>query len=126
MGLQQFNEKSVKFLADIKESLTSVTKISLAAAWKFLQTAIAQLVIIIEETLGDVLAGPEKKAQAMAVAEQVVDTLLVAVVIPFIPALVKPILNKYIKQIFMQIVSGSIDAIVSTFHTTNVFPPKVQ
>ena len=35
------------------------------------------------------------------------------------------LLNRYIKQIFMQIVSGSIDAIVSTFHTTKVFPPKV-
>jgi hypothetical protein len=124
LGLQEFKEKTKLFLDEIQALLVDKVSLSLSASWNILQQAVAKLVIIIEENLGDLFAGTEKKAEAMKIAEQMIDMILVITVVPFVPVLIKPLFSRYIKNVLMQIASGSIDAIVSTFRATNVFPSK--
>jgi hypothetical protein len=125
-------------LADIKTSaedlidklklklLTLKTKLSLSGAWQIIQESLANVVLLIEQKAGEVLSGPDKKAAAMLIISNVIDVVVVAVDIPFVPELVEKQFDVFIKKFLLAIASGSIDALVSTFHSTNVFPPKEE
>jgi hypothetical protein len=40
---------------------------------------------------------------------------------PFVPQVLQPIIQKYVKQILMLLVSATIDALVTTFRNSGIF-----
>ena len=109
---------------DIKLKLTN-SKFPLASVWKLLQESIAKVVLLIEQK-AQVLAGPDKKAAAMLIVSNIIDVAAVAIDIPFVPDIVEAQLESIVKSLLLTIASGSIDALVSTFKDTGIFPPKKE
>jgi hypothetical protein len=70
------------------------------------------------------LAGTEKKDIAIEYINNFYDKAFFVVDIPFVPALIEPIIHKYIKKILMIMVSASIDATVTIFRETGIFLKK--
>jgi hypothetical protein len=124
--LENLKAKFDVLLAAVSTELATLgdsSKVALGAAWKIVQESVAQAVLVIEAEIGDSLSGPEKKQAAMDYVGQVIDMVTKFIDIPYVPEWVEGILDKYLKMLLLQIASGSIDAIVSTFHSTGVFPP---
>lgn len=127
MSLEKLNLEAKSLCENIRENIKNLgRKLRLRDAWKIVQTAVGQVVILIQSNVGDALSGPEKKAYAMRVIGAVVDIVCAVVVIPGIPLWVNGLLGKYIKQFLLEVADGSIDAIVSTFHATGVFEQKKE
>ena len=116
-------EKAENLHRELKESLQKLKSVALSEAWKTLQLVTASVVQIIEST-GENLAGTEKKAIAIEYINSFYDKVFLVIDIPFVPALVEPIIHRYIKKILMIMVSASIDAIVTIFKETGVFLKK--
>lgn len=108
-----------------KVSLGEVKKVALAQAWKILQLAVANIIQKIEQS-GDGLAGKDKKTIAMELLSNFYDSVFVVVDIPFVPALIEPIIRNSIKNILMILVGSTIDAMVTTFRSVGIFPNKPQ
>lgn len=98
---------------------------ALQEAWKVLQLVVATVVQIIENVATE-LSGPDKKALALDLIEKFYDTTFVVVDVPFVPNFLEPALHKHIKKILLTLVSGSIDATVTTFRSVGVFRPKLN
>lgn len=49
------------------------------------------------------------------------DQVFTVVNFPFVPKLLQPIIQKYVKQLLMLLVSASIDALVTTFRNAGIF-----
>lgn len=127
--LENLKPKIDEIIAEVQTELASLgdsAKVGLSAAWKIIQESIGKVVIAIQEQIGDSLSGPEKKQAALDYIGQVIDVVAKYIDLPYVPEWVEAILDKYLKMLLLQIASGSIDAIVSTFHTTGVFPPKKE
>lgn len=109
-----------KLIIQAKSSLNEVKVVAIAQAWKILQLAVASTIQVIENTATD-LAGKDKKVIAMELLSKFYDSVFVVVDIPFVPALVEPIIHRYVKSFLMILVSSTIDAMVTTFRHTGVF-----
>lgn len=108
---------------ETKASLTEVKKFALSEVWKILQLLTAVVIQLIEK-LGDNLSSPEKKQLAMELIGSFYDNIFKVIDIPWVPALVEPIIHSHVKSFLMMLVSAGIDAMVSTFRQVGVFKPK--
>lgn len=127
MSLEDIKTGAQALIDNLKVKLAELKgRLSLSSAWKIIQESLAKIVLLIEQKAGEILSGPDKKAAAMLIISNVIDVVVVAVDVPFVPELVEKQFDVFIKKFLMAIASGSIDALVSTFHSTNVFPPKEE
>lgn len=115
-----------KLIEQAKLSLNEVKKVAIDQAWKILQLAIASTIQLIEKTQTE-LAGKDKKVIAMDLLSKFYDGVFVVIDIPFVPAVLEPIIHRYVKAFLMILVSSTIDAMVTTFRHTGVFvDPSAQ
>jgi len=127
MGADEVTKETDTFCDRLREQFISVgRKVKLWEAWRIIQGAIANTVLLIEREIGKSLSGPEKKAQAMASVEKVVKLVCNIIDLPVVPEWVEAYIDTYLQRFLMEVASGSIDAIVKTFHDTGVFPPKKE
>jgi len=89
-------------------------------AWNVLQLATVDIIQSIEIN-SPTLKGADKKTLAMAMISNFYDQVFTVVNFPFVPKPLQPIIQKYVKQILMLLVSSSIDALVITFRNTGIF-----
>lgn len=109
-----------RLIDQAKLSIQEVKTVAIAQAWKILQLAVASIVQVLELT-GQNLTGPEKKILAMDLLSQFYDSVFTVISIPFVPAALQPIIQKYVKSFLMILVGATIDAMVTTFRSTGVF-----
>lgn len=103
-----------------KEFLKTVKAVAVPQAWHILELAIAEVIQNIQEN-NPSLAGADKKVLAMNMLSSFYDQVFTVVNFPFVPKLLQPIIQKYVKQLLMLMVSASIDAMVTTFRKTGIF-----
>lgn len=90
-----------------------------------MQLAVARTIQAIENAANG-LTGKDKKAAAMELLSKFYDSVFIVVDIPFVPAIVEPIIHRYVKSFLMILVSSTIDAMVTTFRQTGIFvDPRV-
>ena len=92
-------------------------------AWRILQIAVAKIIQRIEQVAID-LSGKDKKTVAMGLLSSFYDSVFLVVDIPFVPNVLEPIIHRHIKSFLMILVGSTIDAMVTTFRDTGVFPSK--
>lgn len=123
---QDVIKKEVQLLIDrTKESLGEVKRFAISEVWKILQLLISVVVRLIEN-LGEDLSSPDKKKLALELIGSFYDKIFTVVDIPWVPALVEPIIHNHVKSFLMLLVSSGIDAMVTTFRQVGVFKPKVN
>lgn len=103
-----------------KEILKSAKSVAMPQAWNILQLAVAEVIQNIEDNNPN-LRGADKKTLAMAMLSNFYDQVFTIINFPFVPKLLQPIIQKYVKQILMLLVSSSIDALVTTFRNAGIF-----
>jgi hypothetical protein len=113
-----------KLIATTKVKVQEVKRIAVDEAWKILQLATATIIQIIE-SIGNDLAGPDKKALAMELLNKFYDSVFTVVDIPVVPNFLEPMIHKYVKAFLMVLLSATIDALVTTFRNAGVFIKKV-
>ena len=108
---------------ETKKSVAEVKSFAISEVWKILQLLTAVVIQLIEN-LGDNLSSPEKKELALELIGSFYDKIFMVVDIPWVPALVEPIIHSHVKSFLMLLVSSGIDAMVATFRQVGVFKPK--
>jgi hypothetical protein len=103
-----------------KEALKTAKNIAVPEAWNILQLAVADIIQNIENNNPN-LAGADKKVLAMNMVFSFYDQVFTMVNFPFVPVMLQPIIQKYVKQLLMIMIGASIDAMVTTFRNTGVF-----
>ena len=120
----QTQNLSVNNLGDLvikaKQVLDAAKAVAMPQAWKILQLATAEVIQSIENN-SPTLKGADKKTLAMTMISNFYDQVFTVVNFPFVPKLLQPIIQKYVKQILMLLVSASIDALVTTFRNAGIF-----
>jgi hypothetical protein len=115
---------SVNDLGDLvikaKQVLDAAKAVAMPQAWKILQLATADVIQSIENN-SPTLKGADKKTLAMTMISNFYDQVFTVVNFPFVPKVLQPIIQKYVKQILMLLVSASIDALVTTFRNAGIF-----
>ncbi len=71
-----------------------------------------------------VLTSPEKKKEALDAAGLFYDNYIEKFDLPYVPNIIEPLVDKYIKLIFLMLASGSIDATVATLRQFNIIKTK--
>jgi hypothetical protein len=89
-------------------------------AWNVLQLATAEVIQRIEDS-DPALKGADKKILAMTMISNFYDQVFTIINFPFVPQILQPIIQKYVKQILMLLVSATIDALVTTFRNSGIF-----
>jgi len=107
-------------VAKAKEILKSAKAVAMPQAWNILQLATAEVVQKIEEN-NPSLKGVDKKTLAMGMISKFYDQVFTIINFPFVPQVLQPIIQKYVKQILMLLVSATIDALVTTFRNSGIF-----
>jgi hypothetical protein len=107
-------------VAKAKQILDAAKAVAMPQAWKILQLATADVIQSIENN-SPTLKGADKKTLAMTMISNFYDQVFTVVNFPFVPKLLQPIIQKYVKQILMLLVSASIDALVTTFRNAGIF-----
>lgn len=119
------NPELENLINESKTALNEVKRVAIAQAWKILQLAVARTIQAIENAANG-LTGKDKKAAAMELLSKFYDSVFIVVDIPFVPAIVEPIIHRYVKSFLMILVSSTIDAMVTTFRQTGIFvDPRV-
>lgn len=123
MQSQNLNELVQK----AKELLNRTKEIAIPQAWNILQLAVADTIQAIQANNPN-LVGSDKKLLAMNMISEFYDQVFTIINFPFVPKILQPIIQKYVKQLLMLFVSASIDAMVTTFKNTGIFitTPKVS
>jgi hypothetical protein len=103
-----------------KEILKSAKAVAMPQAWNILQLATAEVIQNIEDN-NPSLKGVDKKTLAMTMISKFYDQVFTIINFPFVPQVLQPIIQKYVKQILMLLVSATIDALVTTFRNSGVF-----
>jgi hypothetical protein len=120
----QTQNLSVNDLGDLvvkaKEVLKSAKAVAIPQAWKVLQLATAEVIQSIENNSPS-LKGADKKTLAMTMISNFYDQVFTIINFPFVPQILQPIIQKYVKQILMLLVSATIDALVTTFRNSGIF-----
>jgi len=104
----------------VKNSLTTNKSVAVNQAWGILQLAVADTVQVIEDS-NPSLKGSNKKELALNMISNFYDKVFLVVSIPYVPAALQPIIQKYIKALLMLLVSSTIDSMVEIFRKTGVF-----
>jgi hypothetical protein len=107
-------------VAKAKEILKNAKAVAMPQAWNVLQLATAEVIQKIEDN-NPSLKGVDKKTLAMTMISNFYDQVFTLVNFPFVPKLLQPIIQKYVKQLLMLLVSSSIDAFVITFRNNGIF-----
>ena len=120
----QTQSLSVNDLGDLvikaKEMLRSAKAVAMPQAWNILQLATAEVIQSIEDNSPS-LKGADKKTLAMTMVSNFYDQTFTIINFPFVPQVLQPIIQKYVKQILMLLVSATIDALVTTFRNSGIF-----
>jgi hypothetical protein len=115
---------SVNNLGDLvtkaKQILNAAKAVAMPQAWNVLQLATAEIIQNIEENSPS-LKGADKKTLAMTMISNFYDQVFTIINFPFVPQILQPIIQKYVKQILMILVSATIDALVTTFRNSGIF-----
>ena len=120
-SLHQKVSELVDRLYKVRASISAEGKsFGISDAWNLFQTAIGELVKLIEELSKD-LPGPEKKRIAMQYVEQLFDRIVVGIDIPYVPDFFEKILDKYLKNLFVTLADGAIDSLVTLLNNLGVF-----
>lgn len=121
MQVQNLSVNNIQSLVDqAKKVLQTVRDVAIPQAWNILQLATVDVIQSIENNSPN-LKGADKKTLAMTMISNFYDQVFTIVNFPFVPAILQPIIQKYVKQILMLLVSASIDALVTTFRTNGIF-----
>lgn len=121
MQIQNLSVNNINTLVEkAKEILKNVKKVAMPQAWKVLQLATVDVIQTIESN-NPTLKGADKKTLAMAMISNFYDQVFTVVNFPFVPNLLQPIIQKYVKQLLMLLISSSIDALVTTFRDNGIF-----
>ena len=124
----QTQNLSVNDLGDLvikaKEILKSAKAVAVPQAWNILQLATAEVIQSIENNSPS-LKGADKKTLAMTMISNFYDQVFTIINFPFVPQLLQPIIQKYVKQILMLLISATIDALVTTIRNSGVFVDPV-
>ena len=107
-------------VVNAKEILKNTKAVAMPQAWNILQLATAEVIQSIEDNSPS-LKGADKKTLAMTMVSNFYDQVFTIINFPFVPKLLQPIIQKYVKQILMLLVSATIDALVTTFRNSGVF-----
>lgn len=107
-------------ISQSKNALGEVKRVALPQAWKILQLTVAEIIQKIEIN-GNSLAGKDKKTIALELISQFYDRVFLIIDIPFLPAILSPIIHNSVKSILMILVGSTIDALVTTFRNTGIF-----
>lgn len=108
-----------------KNTLKASAVIAMPQAWNILQLATTEVIQNIEDN-NPTLKGADKKVLAMTMISNFYDQVFTVINFPFVPALLQPIIQKYVKQLLMLLVSASIDALVTTFRNNGIFKKSEQ
>jgi len=121
MQVQNLSVNDIKVLVDkAKSVLQSVKEVAMPQAWNILQLATVDVIQSIENN-SPTLKGADKKTLAMTMISNFYDQVFTLVNFPFVPKILQPIIQKYVKQLLMLLVSSSIDALVITFRNNGIF-----
>jgi hypothetical protein len=107
-------------VAKAKEILKNAKAVAMPQAWNVLQLATAEVIQRIEDN-NPSLKGVDKKTLAMTMISKFYDQTFTIINFPFVPQVLQPIIQKYVKQILMLLISATIDALVTTFRNSGVF-----
>jgi hypothetical protein len=109
-----------------KEIIRNAKSVAMPQAWNVLQLATAEVIQNIEDN-NPSLKGVDKKTLAMTMISKFYDQVFTIINFPFVPQLLQPIIQRYVKQILMLLVGATIDALVTTFRNSGVFvDPSVK
>jgi len=103
-----------------KEILKNAKAVAMPQAWNILQLATAEVIQTVENN-NPSLKGVDKKTLAMGMISKFYDQVFTIINFPFVPQVFQPIIQKYVKQILMLLVSATIDALVTTFRNSGIF-----
>lgn len=121
MQVQNLSVSNIQSLVEkAKTVLQAVKDVAMPQAWNILQLATVDVIQSIENN-SPTLKGADKKTLAMVMISNFYDQVFTVVNFPFVPKLLQPIIQKYVKQILMLLVSSSIDALVITFRNNGIF-----
>lgn len=125
MENQSQNQKLNELINKAKEILKETKNIAVPQAWNILQLAVAECVQAAQNNYPN-LAGSDKKLIVMNTLSMFYDSVFTIITIPVVPSFLQPIIQKYVKQLLMLLVSSSIDAMVTTFKQIGVFNNNTQ
>lgn len=114
-----------KLVEKTRSQLSDLKSVSLAQAWKILDDRVTDVVLFLQTFATD-LTKPEKKDQAMAIMSDFYDQIFRIVEFPFIPKLLQPVVQKFVKQLLFILISSAIDSAVTTLKKTGVIKDVVQ
>jgi hypothetical protein len=119
--LKELVQQEVKKLVNrTKVQISDIKRIALRQAWKILDDNITDVVIFLQDFATD-LSKPEKKDQAMLIMSEFYDNVFTIVEFPFVPKILQPLTQKFVKQILLDFfVSSAIDSTVTTLKRTGV------
>jgi hypothetical protein len=121
MQVQSLSVNDIKVLVDkAKNILQNIKEVAMPQAWNILQLATVDVIQSIENN-SPTLKGADKKTLAMTMISNFYDQVFTLVNFPFVPKILQPIIQKYVKQLLMLLVSSSIDAFVITFRNNGIF-----
>jgi hypothetical protein len=116
----EYSSKLEELIIKVKEVLSSTKTVAISQAWGILQLAVAETIQTIENN-NPSLKGSNKKEIAMNMISNFYDKVFLVVNIPFLPAILQPIIQKYIKALLMLLVSSTVDSMVEIFRKTGIF-----
>ena len=119
LGLE-LSSKLEDLVNKVKSTLANSKSVAVTQAWGILQLAVAEAVQVIEDN-NPSLKGSSKKEIALSMISNFYDKVFLVVSIPFVPVVLQPIIQKYIKILLMLLVSSTIDSMVEIFRKTGVF-----
>jgi len=111
-------------ISQSKIALGEVKRVALPQAWKILQLTIAEIIQKIEIN-GQNLEGKDKKIVALSLISQFYDNVFLVIDIPFVPPILEAIIHNSVKNLLMVLLGATIDALVTTFKNTGVFPVNI-
>ena len=121
MQTQNLSVSNITVLVDkAKSILQNIKEVAMPQAWNILQLATVDVIQSIENN-SPTLKGADKKTLAMTMISNFYDQVFTLVNFPFVPKILQPIIQKYVKQLLMLLVSSSIDAFVITFRNNGIF-----
>jgi hypothetical protein len=116
----ELSSKLQDLVNKVKSTLVNSKSVAINQAWGILQLAVADIVQVIEENNSS-LKGSSKKEIALSMISNFYDKVFLVVSIPFVPVVLQPIIQKYIKALLMLLVSSTIDSMVEIFRKTGIF-----
>jgi hypothetical protein len=116
----ELSTKLQTLVDQFKTTLNNNKSVAVSTAWGVLQIATAEAIQVIEEN-NPSLKGSNKKEIALSMISNFYDKVFLVINIPYVPVVLQPIIQKYIKALLMLLVSSTIDSMVEIFRKTGVF-----